>query len=76
MPLKISRKEKESSRKLIRRFSLIIRRTGILRRARNIRFYQKPLSKSKKKRAALRREVMKKKYEALKKAGKYNAHRY
>ena len=63
MPLELTRKEKESSRKLIRRFSRTIRQTGILRRARAIRFWQRPLSRTKKKAAALRKLEMKKKYE-------------
>jgi len=70
MSLEVHRQEKESSRKLIRRFSRIIRQTGILRRVKEIRFYQRPLSKTKKKKAALRREKMKKKYEELKRSGK------
>ncbi len=56
MPLKVVRKEKESSRRLIRRFSQILRRTGIFRQVRLNRFYRRPLSKTKKKLVALRRE--------------------
>ena len=63
MPLELTLKGKESSRKLIRRFSRTIRQTGILRRARAIRFWQRPLSSTKKKAAALRKLEMKKKYE-------------
>ncbi len=63
MPLELTRKGKESSRKLIRRFSRTIRQTGILRRAKAIRFWQRPLSQTKKKAAALRKLEMKKKYE-------------
>ena len=63
MPLELTRKERESSRKLIRRFSRTIRQTGILRSARAIRFWKRPLSETKKKAAALRKLEMKKKYE-------------
>ena len=63
MPLEIEKKEKESSRKLIRRFARVIRQTGILRRAKKSRYYQRPLSKTKKKEAALRRQEMKQKYQ-------------
>jgi len=63
MPLELTPKGKESSRKLIRRFSRAIRQTGILKRAKAIRFWQRPLSRTKKKTAALRKLEMKKKYE-------------
>ena len=67
MILEVKAQERESSRRLIQRFSRVIRKTGILKRAREIRFYQRPLSKTKKKKAALRRIAMKKKYQDLKK---------
>lgn len=70
MNLEIQRKERETSQSLIRRFSRRIRQSGILLRARKIRFRQRPKSKQMKKRAALRREELKKEYEKLKKLGK------
>lgn len=67
MVLEVKKQEKESTRRLFQRFSRVSRKTGILKRAREIQFYQRPLSKTKKKRAALRRIEMKKKYQDLKK---------
>jgi len=63
MPLEIKKEEKETSRKLIRRFSQRMRRSGILKKARASQFRERPLSKTKKKRQALRRIKMKEKYE-------------
>jgi len=60
MSLEIKRQEKENPRSLVRRFCRRIRRSGILRKARASRFYQRPLSKTKKKLQALRREAIKK----------------
>ncbi len=65
MPLEVNRKDKESSRKLVRRFSRVIRQTGILKRAKRIQFRHRPLSDSKKKVAALRRIEMRKKYQEV-----------
>lgn len=67
MPLEVQAEEREPSRKLIRRFSQRVRRSGILRRAKEIRFHKRPLSESKKKAAALRRLAMKKKFEKMEK---------
>jgi ribosomal protein S21 len=55
MPLEVKQEGREPARKLIRRFSQRMRRSGILRRAREIKFFKRPLSKSQKKVAALRR---------------------
>jgi len=63
MGLEVQAKEKENSRKLVRRFSQRIRRSGILKKAKKSRFWEKPLSKTKKKSQALRREEIKKKLE-------------
>lgn len=67
MPLEIQKKEKESSQRLVRRFFKRIRESGILRRARESRFRKRPLSKTKKKLAALRREEIKKKLQRMEK---------
>jgi len=72
MVLKVRRKERESSHSLIRRFSRRIRQSGILLRARKARFRKKSKSREMKKRAALRREELKKEYEKMEKLGKTN----
>ncbi len=70
MPLEVKKKEKESSQNLIRRFTKSLRQSGILVRVRKTRFRGRKKSKEMRKRAALRREAMKKEYERLKKLGK------
>jgi ribosomal protein S21 len=69
MTLKVRRKEKESTQSLVRRFSRRIRKSGILLRARNARYRKRPKSEQLKKRAALRREELKKEYKRKKKVG-------
>jgi hypothetical protein len=69
MPLEIRKKEKETSQSLIRRFSQRLRRSGILLRARKAQYKQRAKSQKMKKRAALRREELKKEYERKKKMG-------
>ena len=70
MPLEIKRKERESSQNLVRRFSKRLKRSGILIRARKTRFRIRKKSKQMRKRAALRREEMRKTYEMAQKLGK------
>jgi len=70
MALEVKKQEKETSQSLIRRFTRSIQRSGILLRARKIRFRGREKSRQMKKRAALRRTEIKKEYEKLKKLGK------
>ena len=70
MPLEIKKEGRESSQFLIFRFTKAIKQSGILLRARKIRFKRKEKSRDMKKKEALRREEMKKEYERLKKIGK------
>ncbi len=70
MGLEVKKQEKENSQTLVRRFTQRVRKSGILRLARKIRFREKPKSRQMKKRAALRREEMKKEYEKLGKLGR------
>jgi len=69
MPLEVKRRERETSQSLIRRFSKRLKKSGILIRARKIRFKERKRSRQMKKRAALRREEMKKEYERKKRMG-------
>ncbi len=69
MPLETKRRDRETSQSLMRRFSRSLKRSGILIRARKLRFRQRKKSKQMKKRAALRREEMKKEYERKKRMG-------
>lgn len=70
MPLEVKRKDKETVQSLIHRFTRNVQRSGILLRARKTRFKERGKSRQMKKRAALRREELKKEYEQLKKLGK------
>jgi len=70
MALEVRRQQRESSQGLIRRFSKRVRRSGILFRARKIRFRQKRKSRQAKKVSALRRKELREEYEKLKKLGK------
>ena len=72
MVLEVKKQNRETSQGLIRRFSRSIQRSGILLRARAIRFRKKDKSKQIKKRTALKKEELKKEYEKLKKLGQSN----
>lgn len=70
MGIEIKRQPTESSQALVRRFAKRIQQSGILLRVRRHRFHARPKSKQGRRRAALRREQLKKEYEKLKKLGK------
>ena len=70
MPLEVKKEERETSQNLVRRFSRKMKKSGILFRARKIRFKERKKSNQMKKRSALRREQLKKEYERLDKLGK------
>jgi len=69
MPVKVTKKEKETVASLIRRFQKAVQKSGILIRARERMYRDRNLSEEKKKRKALRREELKKYYEKLDKMG-------
>ncbi len=69
MALEVKKIERETSQSLVRRFQKRIQQSGLLTRARKIRFRERKKSEQLKKRAALRREELKKEYERLKKLG-------
>jgi len=70
LALEVRKKERETSQSLTHRFSKRVRASGILLRARKIRFRKKPKSHHAKKKSALRRKELKERYEKLKKLGK------
>lgn len=70
MILEVKKQERESPQSVVRRFGRRIQRSGILLRARSVRFRRCQKSRQAKKRAALRREELKEKYKKLKKMGK------
>ena len=70
MALEVKKQLRETSQALIRRFQKSVQKSGILVRARKIRFKERKKSENLKREAALRREEMKKEYERLRKLGK------
>ncbi len=62
MVLEVKKEEREISSALVRRFSKKMKRSGILFRVRGNRFRKETKSKQMRKRAALRREELKKEY--------------
>ncbi len=70
MALEIKKYQRENPQSLARRFAKRMQQSGILLRARKNRFKERPKSRQAKKRAALRREELKKEYQKLKKLGK------
>lgn len=69
MSIEVQKQEKENTQSLIRRFSKKIQKSGVLVRARSIRFHKRTLSGQLKKRVALRRQTLKEAYEKEKKMG-------
>jgi ribosomal protein S21 len=69
MPIKVTKKEKETVASLIKRFQKAVQKSGILVRARERMYKERNLSEEKKKQKALRREELKKYYERLEKMG-------
>jgi len=69
MTLEVKKQDKETSQSLTRRFYRRVQQSGILHRARKNRFRNRKKSGQMKKRAALRREEIKREYERLKKLG-------
>jgi len=70
MPLEIKKEERESSQSLVRRFSRRVKLSGILMRARKLRYHTRGKSRNMMKKSALRREELRKEYEEQKKLGK------
>ena len=70
MALKAYRKERENSQNLIRRFSRMVRQSGLLLEIRRRKSHKRPKSPQAKKRTALRKEKLKKEYKKLEKLGK------
>lgn len=69
MALEAKKQERETSQSLIYRFTKRVKRSGILLVARSKRFRKRSKSHQMKKKAALRREKLRKEYEKLKKLG-------
>jgi len=70
MVLEVRKQERETSQALLRRFSTGMKKSGILIRARKIRFRIRVKSNNMEKKAALRRVEMRIEYKKKEKAGK------
>jgi len=70
MHLEVTKQERETSQGLVRRFGRRVQQSGLLVRARKLRFRKKQKSPGAQKRAALRREEVRKEYQKLRKLGK------
>jgi small subunit ribosomal protein S21 len=68
--VEVKRKENESFESLLRRFNRKIQQSGVLVRARRIRFYEPPKSRNLLREDAARRAVNREKREELKRMGK------
>jgi len=70
MVIEVKKKRGESSRSLTHRFSRAVRHSGLLRRIKEIQFYQRPPSKTRKKEKALRGLRIQEERERMRKLGK------
>ena len=70
MAFEVKKQNRETSQGLVRRFGQQLQRSGVLFRARKLRFRHRPKSDGAKKTEALRRGELKKEYRQLEKMGK------
>ncbi len=70
MSLEVKKQGRENAQTLVRRFGTRLRQSGILRRARAVRYWKRPKSSQAKKSTALRKEQLKKEFQKQKKLGK------
>lgn len=70
MALEVKKQPRETSQALIRRFTKRLQKSGLLARVRKIMFKRDEKSRGTQKKAALRREEMRKEFEKLNKLGK------
>jgi len=68
--LKVEKQERENPRQLVGRFIRSLRKSGVVFRAKEARYRKRPLSGKLKKKAALRKEAIKKRYQELEKLGR------
>lgn len=74
--VQVTRRENESSIALIRRFSRRVQRAGIILEARKSRFRSQKQNKNERRKAAQRREKIKKERKRLYKLGKLDAREF
>lgn len=74
--VEVRRRKGESAEALLRRFHKRVRRSGILARARRLRFYEKPKSKRQRQEETLHKIKIQKEKEKLHKLGKIETPEY
>ncbi len=70
--IEVRKKERETPESLIRRFSRRVQQSGVLMRARRIRFWQEGKSKREKRLEALYKVKIRKEIDKFKKLGKFD----
>lgn len=68
--VEVKKKDGETNESLLRRFSRKIQQSGILIRARRLRFYERTKSRNLQRKSALKRAELREEREELKKLGK------
>lgn len=68
--VEVRKREKESTGSLMRRFTRKVQQSRVLLEARSLAYRERPKSKIKKRKDALRREVRRKEFDRLRKLGK------
>jgi hypothetical protein len=76
MALTVTKQERETAQGLIRRFSTGMKKSGILVRARKLRFRTREKSNNMQKKQALRREELTIEYKKKEKLGKIEKKKY
>jgi len=66
----VEKEERENSRQLVSRFIRGLRRSGLVYRAKASRYISRPMSQGLKKKAALRKQATKERYQKMEKMGK------
>jgi len=69
MPIKVEKKEKETTLSLVKRFQKLVQKSGVLFKVRERMYKDRNLSEEKKKLKALRREELRRYYQKLDKMG-------
>ncbi len=59
LPTQVSRKENESFENLLRRFNRRVQQSGVLSQVRKKQFFEKPISKRKRRLSAIRKRIRK-----------------
>ena len=70
MSIEVKRKNNETVEAMLRRFNKKVLQSGVLNRAKQVRFYQKPKSKNQVRQQALQRLTLQQRREFLRKIGK------